>query len=86
MWFRVTPFLRRQIPATFLILIIYMHTITLIVVRSVAEMSRGPNTHAFFCMALAALLMNYLALRGSEKKTEDLSSSAASDDTLNAYD
>ena len=38
-------------------LIIYRHTITLIVVRSVAKMSRVPNTHAFFYMALADLLM-----------------------------
>ncbi len=57
-WFRVSSFRRLQIPAMFLTLKIYRNSITLIVVRFVAEMSRGPNAHAFFCMALAALLMH----------------------------
>jgi hypothetical protein len=44
-----------------------LNSITLIVVLSVAEISRGPNKHAFLCMALAALLINKFALQGSEK-------------------
>ena len=50
--FRVPPFHRLQIPAKILISMIYRHTLTPIVVNSVAEMSRVPNTHAFFALRL----------------------------------